>query len=79
MNSLRKILLGAVLAGGALIAFSGCASGGYVGVREDVYYGPRRDPWFHDDPWMDGHHWYRDREPPNQIGIYISPPRRGRW
>lgn len=78
MKPIRKILLGSFLLVGLSFAWNGCVADGYVGVREDVYYGPRRDPWFHDDPWMDGHRWYgRDRYPDRRgnVDIYISPPR----
>ena len=50
-------------------------SDGYVGVSNGVYYGPHRDPWFRDDPWMDGHRWYGGPRVDTSIGIYIHPPR----
>ena len=79
MKSLPKILLGSFLLGQVLFTLSGCVADGYVGVNEGVYYGPHRDPWFHDDDWVDGHGWYGD-EPRGgaSVGIYLHPPRR-RW
>jgi hypothetical protein len=45
-------------------------------VGTGVYYGPQRDPWFRDDPWMDGHRWYGGEPRGNaNVGIYIHPPR----
>ena len=76
MKSSHKILLRSVLVTGALFTLSSCVTDGYVSTG--VYYGPRRDPWFRDDPWMDGHRWYRrDRYPDrgSNVDIYISPPR----
>jgi len=78
MKSTRKILLGSLLLVGLQFALGGCAVDGYVGVHDSVYYGPGRDPWFRDDPWMDGHDWYRgDRHPGSggNVDIYIHPPR----
>ncbi len=73
MKHLTKVLLGSLLLSGALFAFSGCVADGYA--SEGVYYGPHRDPWFRDDPWMDGgRRWYRD-DPSPSVGIYIHPPR----
>jgi len=75
MKHLGKILLGSILLSGLPLMFSGCVTDGYVG--ESVYYGPHyRDPWFHDDPWMDGGRW--GREGPRSggsVGVYIHPPR----
>ncbi|MDB6113679.1 MAG: hypothetical protein JWQ83_1724 [Lacunisphaera sp.] len=76
MKSFSKFLLGSLLLTGAQFASSGCVSDGYV--SESVYYGPRhRDPWFHDDPWMDGRRgYYRDSSPRSsgRVDVYISPP-----
>ena len=72
MKFLSKLLLGSALLTGLQFATSGCASDGYV--TETVYYG-HRDPWFRDDPWMDGRrHGYRE-EPRGHTDVYISPPR----
>ena len=79
MKPIRKILLGSLVLTGALFTLSGCIADGYVGVSEGVYYGPGRDPWFRDDPWMDGHRWYGG--PPRSgidVGVYIAPPRNRR-
>ncbi len=74
MKSLAKILLGSFLLSGVQFALSGCVADGYA--RESVYYGPERDPWFRDDPWMDGGgRWYRDGPSSVGVGVYISPPR----
>jgi hypothetical protein len=78
MKPLRKILLSAVILAGLSFAVEGCVADGYVGVSNDVYYGPRRDPWFRDDPWMDGHGWYGGPRNNVNVGIYLHPPRR-RW
>ena len=75
MKTLSKILLGSLLLTGLQFALSGCVTEGYA--SESVYYGPHyRDPWFRDDPWMDGPRHYR-REPRqvDSVDIYISPPR----
>ena len=74
MKSTRKILLGCLILGGLQFALSSCVTEGYVGVDSGVYYGPRRDPWFHDDPWMDGNRWYGEPRG-GTVGIYIHPPR----
>jgi hypothetical protein len=76
MKHRAQFLLGFLLLAGVQFASSGCVADGYVG--ESVYYGPHRDPWFRDDPWMDsGRRWYRDDEPRGGIrgDIYINPPR----
>lgn len=57
------------------VALGGCFTEGYIGVSEGVYYGPHRDPWFRDDPWMDGHRWYGGPRVETNVGIYIHPPR----
>ena len=76
MKTFPQILFGALLLSGLQFASSGCVADGYV--SESVYYGPRhRDPWFHDDPWMDGRGRYYDRGPRSggSVDVYISPPR----
>jgi hypothetical protein len=78
MKTSRTLLLGSFLLTSLSFVLGGCVADGYVGVREDVYYGPGRDPWFRDDPWMDGHGWYgrgRGRERGGSVDIYIAPPR----
>jgi len=79
MKPSRKILLGSLVLVGLQFALSGCVTDAYVGVGTGVYYGPRyRDPWFRDDPWMDGHRWYRGDHYPESGGsvdIYLHPPR----
>ena len=74
MKKINKILLGYLLLSGLQFASSGCSD---ANANGSVYYGPQRDPWFRDDPWMDGHRWYRD-EPSPGVGIYIHPPRQYR-
>lgn len=72
MKNLPKLLLGSLVLFGLQLGISSCATDGYV--SESVYYGPHRDPWFRDDPWMDGHRWYgEDRG--GGVGVYIHPPR----
>ncbi len=80
MKPSPKFFLGALLLAGLSLGLTSCYTDGYVGVSNGVYYGPHRDPWFHDDPWMDGHRWYGYREPRGDVnvGIYIHPPRRRR-
>ena len=76
MKHSRKILLGSLILAGLHFGLSGCVADAYVGT--DVYYGPRRDPWFHDDPWMDGNRGFRGDRYPNgggSVDVYISPPR----
>jgi len=77
MKPIHKILFGSLLFG-LQLALSSCVADGYVGTG--VYYGPGHDPWFRDDPWMDGHGWYGDGPRGNvDVGIYLHPPRHGRW
>ncbi len=81
MKPISKILLNSVAPIGLPFARSSCVTAGYAGFRNGVYYGPRRDPWFNDDPWREGHRWYRGPRGPQvdtTIGIYIHPPRH-RW
>ena len=78
MKPTRKILLGSLILAGVLFGLSSCVADGYVGVSNGVYYGPHRDPWFRDDPWMDGHRWYGEPRFDTNIGIYIHPPRHRR-
>jgi hypothetical protein len=76
MKHLPIILLGCLLLTGVQFALSGCVAEGYA--NDGVYYGSHRDPWFHDDPWMDGgRRWYRDDTGPG-MEIYIHPPRQRR-
>jgi len=75
MKTLLKFLGGALLLAGLQFAGTGCVADGYV--SEGVYYGPQRDPWFRDDPWMDHRNWH-DNEPNTTIGLYIHPPRSNR-
>jgi hypothetical protein len=78
MRLCRKFFLGALLVTGLQALLTGCHTDGYIGVNNGVYYGPHRDPWFRDDPWMDGHRWYRGDRTPNRhndVDLYISPPR----
>ncbi len=78
MKLSRKFILGSFLLVGLQFGLSSCVSDGYVGVSDGVYYGPRRDPWFHDDAWVDGHRWYGAPRNEVSVGVYIHPPR-GRW
>jgi hypothetical protein len=78
MKPFRKILLGSFVLVGLQFGLTSCVTDASVGVREGVYYGPGRDPWFRDDPWMDGHGWYRYPRDEVNVGIYIHPPRH-RW
>ena len=74
MKPTRKILLGSLILAGLQFGLSSCVTDAYVGTG--VYYGPYRGPWFRDDPWVDGHRWYReDRAPAGGVDIYIHPPR----
>ena len=76
MKPTRKILLGSLILVGLQFVLSGCLTGAYVGVSDGVYYGPHyREPWFRDDPWMDGHRWYGGPRGNASVGIYIHPPR----
>ena len=74
MKSSRTTFLGLLF---ILIQFGlgGCVTDGYVSTG--VYYGPHyRDPWFRDDPWMDGRRGYYERNHYRGGGdVYISPPR----
>ena len=74
MKTLSKVLLGSFLLAGLQFALGGCVADGYV--SESVYYGPNyRDPWFRDDPWMDGRRWGRGGYGGPGVDIYINPPR----
>jgi hypothetical protein len=78
MKPTRKILLGSLILIGLQFLLSSCLTDAYVGVGTGVYYGPGRDPWFRDDPWMDGHRWYGGPPISTSVGIYIYPPRHRR-
>ena len=73
MKPNRKILLASLILAGLQFGLNSCVTDGYVGTG--VYYGPQRDPWFHDGAWMDGHRWYGGPPVQPEIGIYIHPPR----
>jgi hypothetical protein len=73
MKPTRKIFLGALILIGLQFALSSCLTG--VDVGTGVYYGPRRDPWFHDDAWVDGHRWYGEPRGGASVGVYLYPPR----
>jgi hypothetical protein len=73
MKPTRKILLGSFILAGLQFGLSSCLTGGYVGTG--VYYGPQRDPWFRDDPWVDGHRWYGEPRGNANVEVYIHPPR----
>ena len=74
MKPTQKILLGALILVGLQLGLSSCVTDAYVGTG--VYYGPHyRDPWFRDDPWMDGHRWYGEPRGSINVGIYLHPPR----
>ena len=76
MKHFPKILLGSLLLTGALFVLNGCVADGRA--SEGVYYGQHRDPWFRDDPWMDGNHGrYHDDSGPG-LQLYIHPPRQRR-
>ena len=76
MKPTRKILLGGLILAGLQFVLISCVTDGYVGVGTGVYYGPQRDPWFRDDPWVDGHRWYGGEPRGNaNVGVYIHPPR----
>jgi hypothetical protein len=78
MKPSRKFLLSLFVLAGLSFALAGCETDGYVGVSNDLYYGPGRDPWFRDDPWMDDHGWYGRPGGSVNVGIYLHPPRQ-RW
>jgi hypothetical protein len=78
MKNLQNLLLGSLLLSGLLLVWSGCETDG--SVNGGVYYGSNyREPWFHDDNWMDGNRGYRERhDQPDRGGrvdVYINPPR----
>lgn len=75
MKTSRKIFWAALALTALSSGLGGCFTEGYIGVSNGVYYGPHRDPWFRDDPWMDGHRWYGGPRVETNIGIYIHPPR----
>lgn len=81
MKFSRTVIFGSFLLVGLQFALSSCATDGAVSVDTGIYYGPRhryRDPWFRDDPWVDGHGSYRGNRAPDRGGsvdVYISPPR----
>jgi hypothetical protein len=72
MKSPNKFLLGSLTLATLQLLLISCVGPGYV--ETGVYYGPHRDPWFHDGPWMDGHRDYYDRGG-GRADVYISPPR----
>ncbi len=69
MKPTRKILLGSLVLAGLQIGLISCVTDG------SVYYGPHRDPWFHDDSWVDGQRWYGGARPNTNVEVYIHPPR----
>ena len=73
MKHIRKTILGSFILFGLQLGLSSCVSDAYVGTG--VYYGGHRDPWFRDDPWMDGHRWHSEPRIDTNIGIGIHPPR----
>ncbi len=73
MKPIRKILLGAVILVGLELVMSSCLTDG--SRRSGVYYGGQRDPWFHDDSWVDGNRWYGEPRPGGNVEVYIHPPR----
>jgi hypothetical protein len=70
MKTIAKMLPGAALLAFLGLLLIGCVTEARVGTG--VYYGPHREPWFHDDPWMNGPHWYRQTE---FNALYMDPPR----
>lgn len=76
MKPIRKILLGSLLLTGLQFGLSSCLTNGYVSTG--VYYGPQRDPWFHDGEWIDGDRWYGGMRGDSLVGVYLNPPRQ-RW
>ena len=75
MITLRTLLCRSLVLAGLSLGLTSCLSDGYIGVSDGIYYGPHRDPWFHDDPWMDGHHWYGRPSFNASFGLYLHPPR----
>ncbi len=75
MSSPRQIFLSAAVLIVLSFGLTSCVTDGYIGVSNGIYYGPHRDPWFRDDPWMDGHRWYGEPNLNANIGIYLHPPR----
>ena len=74
MKPTYKILFGSFVLVGLQLGLSSCVTDAYVGTG--VYYGGQRDPWFRDDPWVDGHRWYGGEPRGNaNVGVYIHPPR----
>ena len=78
MKSIHKFFLRSFSVLILPLGFTGCFTEGYIGVNNGVYYGPHRDPWFHDDLWMDGHRWYGGPQIETSVGIYLHPPRHQR-
>ncbi len=76
MKPTRKILLGSLILAGLQFGLSSCLTDAYVGTG--VYYGPSRDPWFRDDPWIDGYRWYGAPRVDTNVTIYLHPPRNRR-
>ena len=76
MKPTHKILLGFLLLAGLQFGLTSCLTDS--SVASGVYYGPQSDPWFRDDPWMDGHEWYRGPPVTPDVEIYIHPPRQRR-
>ena len=72
MKTTYKTFLGTLAVAGLSLLLNACVVDGTV--REGVYYGPHRDPWFHDDAGMDGRRGYWG-EPGPAVNGYIHPPR----
>ena len=69
MKTNSKILLISFLLTGVLFGLSSCVS------DRGVYYGAHREPWFHDDSWMDGNRGYGEPRGEVSVGVYLHPPR----
>ena len=76
MKFIHKILLGTFILLGLQFALSSCVTSAYVG--DGVYYGPQRDPWFRDGPWMDGDRWRGEPHGEPHVEVYIHPPQHRR-
>jgi len=73
MKPTRRLLLVSLVFAGLQFGLSSCVTDG--SVRSGVYYGAHRDPWFRDDPWMDGNRGWGEPRGEASIGIYLHPPR----
>ena len=72
MKNLPKLLFVTIALVGLQFWLSSC--GLRAAASGSIYYGPQREAWFRDDPWVDGQHW-QPADPNASVGVYFRKPR----